>query len=132
MSASAPTGPPSPSSRLTRWEHDSEPAIIDAFAKVWETRDLLVSFDGANLTLPHAERQTNAAWPHVDQSPKRKGLQCVQGLLNLTQNGPRDGGLIVVKGSSRLNETFFKAHPDAGERTCACLQKRPSLHIPRS
>lgn len=77
-----------------------------------------MSFDGANLTLPHPDRQPNAAWPHVDQSPKRKGLQCVQGLLNLAPNGPRDGGLIVLRGSSLLNEAFFKAHPGAGERTC--------------
>lgn len=96
----------------------SEPAIIDAFTKIWNTPELLVSFDGANLTLPHPDRQPNAAWPHVDQSPKRKGLQCVQGLLNLAPNGPRDGGLIVLKGSSLLNEAFFKAHPGSGERTC--------------
>lgn len=96
----------------------SEPAVIDAFAKIWDTTELLVSFDGANITLPHPDRQSNSAWPHVDQSPKRKGLQCVQGLLNLAPNGPRDGGLIVLKGSSLLNEAFFKAHPAAGERTC--------------
>lgn len=100
---------------------NSEPTIIQAFAKVWETPDLLVSFDGANLTLPHGARQANAAWPHVDQSPRRRGLQCVQGLLNLAPNGPRDGGLIVLRGSSLLNEAFFKAHPGAGERTCKCL-----------
>lgn len=80
-----------------------------------------MSFDGANLTLPHGARQANAAWPHVDQSPRRRGLQCVQGLLNLAPNGPRDGGLIVLRGSSLLNEAFFKAHPGAGERTCKCL-----------
>lgn len=98
--------------------HHSEPKIIDAFAKIWNTHKLLVSFDGANITLPHPERQPNSAWPHVDQSPKRKGLQCVQGLLNLAPNGPQDGGLVVLKGSSLLNEAFFKAHPDAGQRTC--------------
>ncbi|KAJ4417477.1 hypothetical protein N0V82_006141 [Gnomoniopsis sp. IMI 355080] len=99
------------------WDARTEPTIIDAFAKIWGTPNLLVSFDGANITLPHPDRQSNEAWPHVDQSPKRTGLQCVQGLLNLAPNGPQDGGLIVLKGSSLLNEAFFKAHPGAGERT---------------
>lgn len=89
---------------------DREPAIIDAFAKIWGTDELLVSFDGVNLTLPAATRPALGAWPHVDQSPLRKGLQCVQGILNLAPNGPNDGGLIVMKGSSALNEEFFATH----------------------
>lgn len=87
-----------------------EPTIIDAFAKLWQTQELLVSFDGVNLTLPTKDREPVKAWPHVDQSPLRRGLQCVQGILNLTTNGPKDGGLIVLKGSSALNESFFKTH----------------------
>lgn len=42
--------------------------------------------------------------------PLRKGMQCVQGILNLAPNGPKDGGLIVFKKSSKLNELFFKTH----------------------
>jgi hypothetical protein len=37
-------------------------------------------------------------------------MQCVQGILNLAPNGPNDGGLIVLKGSSALNEQVFKEH----------------------
>lgn len=37
-------------------------------------------------------------------------MQCVQGILNLAPNGPNDGGLIVMKGSSALNEEFFATH----------------------
>ncbi|KAF7540418.1 hypothetical protein G7054_g1314 [Neopestalotiopsis clavispora] len=92
------------------WDARLEPSIIDAFAKIWGTDELLVSFDGVNLTLPSANRPAVGAWPHVDQSPLRKGLQCVQGLLNLAPNGPDDGGLIVMKGSSALNEEYFATH----------------------
>jgi hypothetical protein len=87
-----------------------EPGVIDAFSKLWGTDELLVSFDGVNLTLPSTTRPPVKAWPHVDQSPLRKGLQCVQGLLNLAPNGPNDGGLIVMKGSSAVNEEFFATH----------------------
>ena len=41
-------------------------------------------------------------------TPERKGMQCVQGLLNYQPNGPKDGGLIVMKGSSKLFDQFFK------------------------
>lgn len=37
-------------------------------------------------------------------------MQCVQGILNLAPNGPTDGGLMVMKGSSVLNEEFFASH----------------------
>jgi hypothetical protein len=91
---------------------DSEPSIIDAFAKLWGTRELLVSFDGMNLTLPSTDLKPSTPWPHVDQNPNRKGMQCIQGILNLAPNGPDDGGLVVLKGSHKANETFFKLHPE--------------------
>lgn len=94
-----------------------EPKLIETFAKLWGTDELLVSFDGMNLTLPMTERPVSEPWPHVDQSPLRKGMQCVQGILNLAPNGPKDGGLIVVKGSSKLNEQFFKSHEVIGRKT---------------
>jgi hypothetical protein len=90
----------------------SEPAIIDAFETLWGTRELLVSFDGMNLTLPSTDLKPSTPWPHVDQNPNRKGMQCVQGILNLAPNGPDDGGLVVLKGSHNANETFFKLHPE--------------------
>jgi len=95
---------------LTRYF--SEQSIIDTFAKVWGTNELLVSFDGMNLTLPSSDLKPSTPWPHVDQNPNRKGMQCVQGILNLAPNGPDDGGLVVLKGSHRQNEAFFKTHPE--------------------
>jgi ectoine hydroxylase-related dioxygenase (phytanoyl-CoA dioxygenase family) len=99
----------SPSSR--------EPKLIEAFSKLWGTDKLLVSFDGMNLTLPTASRASNQPWPHVDQSPSRVGLQCVQGILNFAPNGPEDGGLIVLKGSHSLNKEFFQKHDVLDRKT---------------
>ncbi|KAF2159296.1 hypothetical protein M409DRAFT_71081 [Zasmidium cellare ATCC 36951] len=92
------------------WDARCEPSVVEPFQKLWGTEDLLVSFDGMNLTFPVNPRPTSAPWPHVDQSPLRKGMQCVQGILNLAPNGPKDGGLVVLKKSSKLNELFFKTH----------------------
>ncbi|KAI8686823.1 hypothetical protein NCS56_00343600 [Fusarium sp. Ph1] len=58
-------------------------------------------------------------WPHCDQNQHRKGMQAVQGLLNYAPNGPDDGGLMLMKGSSKYFDEFFAqkreayAHEDA-------------------
>lgn len=99
------------------WDARCEPKVIEAFSKLWGTDKLLVSFDGMNLTIPATDCPASEPWPHVDQSPLRKGMQCVQGILNFARNRPHDGGLIVVKGSSKLNEQFFKSHDVHGRKT---------------
>jgi len=37
-------------------------------------------------------------------------MQCVQGILNFAPNGPKDGGLLVMKGSTKLMPEFFREH----------------------
>lgn len=89
------------------WEARMEPGVIDIFEKLWKTNELLCSFDGFNITLPRQKDLKWSPWPHCDQSPHRKGMQCVQGLMNYQPNGPDDGGLIVMHGSSKLFDQFF-------------------------
>ncbi|WVQ84829.1 hypothetical protein IAT38_006986 [Cryptococcus sp. DSM 104549] len=101
------------------WDIRSEEGIIDAFAKIWGTDELLVSFDAVNLSLPWNEKDSPevagrlSPWPHVDQSPRRGGAKhCVQGIANLAPNGPNDGGLKILSGSLQLYSEFFAAHPE--------------------
>ncbi|KAL0938551.1 phytanoyl-CoA dioxygenase [Colletotrichum truncatum] len=98
------------------WDIRLEPGVVDVFSKVWGTDKLIVSFDALNITLPrrpgHVPRQK---WPHVDQSPYRDGLQCVQGIVNLSKAGPEDGGLTVYPGSHKLTEAFFQEHTDKSQ-----------------
>jgi hypothetical protein len=89
-------------------EARTEPKVIETFAKLWGTEELLCSFDGMNITLPRQKDLKWSPWPHCDQSPHRKGMQCVQGLLNYQPNGSDDGGLILMKGSSKLFDEFFR------------------------
>ncbi|KAJ4330444.1 hypothetical protein N0V87_009991 [Didymella glomerata] len=90
------------------WEARTEPKVLDVFTKLWETDELLTSFDGMNITLPRQKDITWSPWPHCDQSQLRKGMQCVQGLVNYQPNGPDDGGLVLMKGSAKLFDEFFK------------------------
>jgi ectoine hydroxylase-related dioxygenase (phytanoyl-CoA dioxygenase family) len=93
------------------WQARQEPGVINAFQKVWGTNELLVSFDSLNVTLPNLKK-ARAPWPHVDQAPRKRGLHCIQGIINLSHAGPEDGSLVVVSGSSALTEEFFDNHTD--------------------
>jgi hypothetical protein len=91
--------------------YHSEEGVIKPFAELWGTDELLVSFDGVNITLPGRKDMKWKPWPHVDQAPTRKGLACAQGIINLSEAGPLDGGLQLLQGSSELFEQFFREHP---------------------
>ncbi|KAL1890763.1 hypothetical protein Sste5346_008088 [Sporothrix stenoceras] len=95
------------------WDARCEDGVIDAFAKLWGTHELLVSFDAVNVTLPGRTDVQWSPWPHVDQSPTRRGLACAQGIINFSNAGPKDGGLVLLQGSSELFERFFQEHPPA-------------------
>lgn len=70
------------------------------------------------MTVPVPHRVRTEPWPHIDQAPTRKGLVCAQGIINFAENGPHDGGLIVVQGSHRLIDEFFTRNPGAiGRKT---------------
>ncbi|ODO04982.1 hypothetical protein I350_05594 [Cryptococcus amylolentus CBS 6273] len=120
------------------WDLRTEQALIDVFAHIWGTDELLVSFgkspfpiplrnlsmeadsiplsDGSNISLPMpaSERakveKEYQPWPHTDQSLTRTYKHCIQGLVNLAPNGPEDGGLMVLHGSAALFNEFVKAH----------------------
>ncbi|WWC59834.1 uncharacterized protein I303_102396 [Kwoniella dejecticola CBS 10117] len=90
------------------WKVRQEPGIVDSFSKLWGTDELLVSFDGANLSLPGSmQNPDQPAWWHIDQDPEKRGCICVQGLVNLNENGANDGGLRVLKNSHKLNDEYF-------------------------
>ncbi|KKK21922.1 hypothetical protein P175DRAFT_0541963 [Aspergillus ochraceoroseus IBT 24754] len=95
------------------WDARLEPGVVDAFAKVWETDELLVSFDSLNITFPNRKDiPRRKAWEHIDQSPMRRGLHCVQGIIALSPSGPDDGGLVVYPKSHKFNDEFFGSQSD--------------------
>ena len=99
------------------WDIRQEQSIIDVFAQLWQTEELLVSFDALNITLPRrpGHEQRARPWPHVDQSPLRTGRQCIQGIVSLSQSGPEDGGLTVYPRTHNAIQDFFEAHTDKSQ-----------------
>lgn len=95
------------------WDIRSEPGVVGAFEKVFDTEDLIVSFDAINYGFSNRTHlPANKPWPHQDQDPAKPGFRCLQGLVNLLPNGPEDGGLIVCKGGHLLSERFHEAMKD--------------------
>jgi hypothetical protein len=91
------------------WAIRSEQGIIEAFEKVYQDQDLIVSFDAINYGFANRTNlPANKPWPHQDQDPEKPGFRCLQGLVNLHNAGPNDGGLIVCKGAHLLSEQYHK------------------------
>ncbi len=100
-------------------------AVQASFAAVWDTDDLLTSFDGVALWRPWAHNpqwRTNngPSWLHIDQHPVgRPGKHCVQGLVNLLPTSEHTGGNVVVPGSHKrfaaipqdYSERLARIHP---------------------
>lgn len=55
------------------WDLRQEPRIVDVFAQVWNTSDLIVSMDGLSVMCPPEIREGYfEPWPHVDQAILRR------------------------------------------------------------
>ncbi|KFA72988.1 hypothetical protein S40288_03280 [Stachybotrys chartarum IBT 40288] len=92
------------------WDARMEPAVLNAFARVWGTHELLASFDSLNITFPNKpDAPRRKPWEHIDQSPFRRGVHCVQGIICLSPSGPEDGGLVVWPGSHKYNDELFNS-----------------------
>lgn len=109
-----------------QWFVRSVPSVRDAFAAIWRTEDLLVSFDGMAVWRPwHKDPAwktvTGTSWLHVDQNPiARQNFQCAQGLVNLLPMNRTTGGNVLVRRSHR--ELFTKI-PELYPKRMAAVEK---------
>jgi hypothetical protein len=95
------------------WDVRCEPGVYGAFEKVYDTEDLIVSFDAVGFGFANRkDLPPNKPWPHQDQNPEKPGFRCLQGLVNILPNGPNDGGLIVCKGAHMASEEFHEEFKD--------------------
>jgi hypothetical protein len=61
------------------WDLRQDPRIVDVFAKIWNTRDLIVSMDGLSLMCPVEIREVYfKPWPHVDQTISQRNDNVAQ------------------------------------------------------
>ncbi|CAF1270903.1 unnamed protein product [Rotaria sp. Silwood1] len=81
------------------WNIRSNRQVKKVYAHIWNTQQLLVSFDGCCIFRDwrnNPEWKTRSGWYHVDQNPKNKPNRCcIQGFVTLTDQNEKTGGLIV-------------------------------------
>jgi len=94
------------------WDIRQHPSIYKVFEKIWDVsvNDLLVSFDRLSIHLP--PEKTNKGWYesnwfHTDQSSRKIGKHCIQGLINLYPVNDGDATLSILENSHNLHESFF-------------------------
>ncbi len=88
------------------WYLRTRSSIQDVFRFIWNTDDIITSFDGS-CYIPKSLSKKDTNWTHTDQAPISKGLKCYQSFVSLTDN--RERTLVVYKGSHLLHENYFKS-----------------------
>ncbi len=82
------------------------------FKKIWQSDDLICSFDGASFL--YSEDNKQEYWVHCDQNRYYNGFRCIQGIVNLLDNGPNDGGLLLLQGSQHIYDKYLNKYPLVG------------------
>jgi hypothetical protein len=89
------------------WDVRQNKKIHGAFADIWDTEDLTVSFDGCSFGLqPEVTGRgwQNKGWLHLDQSPHRNDFECVQGWVTALGVEKGDATLTVLAISGALGQ----------------------------
>lgn len=87
------------------WFIRTHPKVRSVFEGLWDTKDLIVSFDGS-CYIPKNLKKKDNIWTHTDQGPSKKGRQCIQGYVALTSNKERT--FVCYSGSHHIHEKYFK------------------------
>lgn len=86
------------------WLIRINPKIQEVFKYLWNTDELVVSFDSCCYMNKNIKKKDNI-WTHTDQSSKKKGIHCYQGFVSFTDNIDRT--LVVYEGSNNLHESYY-------------------------
>lgn len=88
------------------WFIRTRPSVQRVFKSLWNTDELIVSFDGCGY-IPRDCKKRDTVWTHTDQAPAKDSLECYQGLISLTNNKERT--LVVYNKSHLLHKSYFKS-----------------------
>lgn len=89
------------------WLLRTNQKIQNIFKYLWDTDELVVSFDGC-CYYPSNYQGKEQYWIHSDQSGLKKGLQCIQSFMSLTSNVERT--FVLYKGSHKLHEHYCELY----------------------
>jgi len=102
------------------WDVRQNPKVVSVFSKIWNTQDLLVSFDGASFHMPHEETKRGYfkgnTWYHSDQRFSDSSFQCVQGWVTAFDVTQGDATLSIFEGSHKYHREFSEKFQLLGEK----------------
>ena len=79
--------------------------VQNIFKKLWNTDELIVSFDGS-CYIPKTLIKKDVIWTHTDQASSKIGLHCYQAFVALTSNKERT--LVVYEGTHNYHKKYFE------------------------
>lgn len=88
------------------WFIRTRPYLIEIFKYLWNSDELVVSFDGSCYISKNCKKKDNV-WTHSDQASNDSKLKCFQGFVSLTNN--TNTTLVVYEKSHLLHESYFKS-----------------------
>ncbi|CAF3772021.1 unnamed protein product [Rotaria sordida] len=110
------------------WSIRGNPNVKKIFAQLWQTNELLVSFDAVGCFRDwhwNSAWKTISGWYHCDQNPIEKSHRCsIQGFVSLTDNNEFTGGLVVVPQSHKHFEQLQSITRIGKERANFCRVRR--------
>lgn len=86
------------------WYIRTNPKVQSVFKSIWDTDELITSFDGSCYIAPECSRK-DKHWIHTDQAPDSIGLKCIQGFVSLTDNKERT--FVVYEKSHLYHHSYF-------------------------
>ena len=88
------------------WNVRKNPKVINIFKHLWDTDDLIVSFDGVSIYILDKPTRKNNTWFHVDQSYTRNDFECIQSWINAYDTKEGDATLVILEGSNNYHKAF--------------------------
>lgn len=86
------------------WFIRTNPKLQKVFKQLWETDELVVSFDGS-CYISQSCKKKDSIWTHSDQTPLINKLTCYQGFVALTENKERT--LVVYDKTHTIHHKYF-------------------------
>lgn len=119
-----------------QWYCRTRPSVIEVFSCVYDTRDLLTSLDGGNIFRPWQAKDilhqcTSGGWMHVDQGRLLRGMQCIQGLVTLTDVNEETGGFCCIPRSHLSHDSLMNNHATSDDNFVKIPSNSPTLLEPQ-
>jgi hypothetical protein len=95
------------------WFIRTRPKVQAMFKYLYDTDDLVSSFDGSCFISSTCTRMDKKPWTHTDQAPNVEGFRCYQSFVSLTNNKHRT--LVVYEGTHDYHHQYFQERDMLGE-----------------